>query len=143
MDSGDKSIAKDFRGLEIYRQARQLTKRIYELTRHPAFARDYNLNYQIRKSAVSIVSNIAEGYERNNNKEFIMFLFTAKGSCGELSAQADIALDQKYISKAEYDEIQKYCRQIGAVVHRFVQYLKNSQYAGLKHKPPETAEPRI
>ena len=83
-----KRTVKDFTELEIYETARILAGEIYEFSKKPPFSKDYSLVNQIRLAAVSVVSNIAEGFERNNNKEFIVFLFIAKGSCGEIRGSA-------------------------------------------------------
>ena len=91
--------AQEFEELNVYQRARELTNRVYEVTRNGAFARDFGLVDQIRRASVSIMSNIAEGFERGTNAEFVQFLYIAKGSCGEVRAQVSIAFYQKYISK--------------------------------------------
>src|SRR6185503_14984057 len=85
---------KTFEDIEAWQQSRKLTKSIYEITSQGTFARDFVLHDQIRKASVSIMSNIAEGFERSGTKEFIQFLATAKGSAGEVRAQSYVALDQ-------------------------------------------------
>lgn len=88
------NAAESFEELHIYQRARELTNSIYALTRSEIFARDRGLVDQIRRAAVSIMSNIAEGFERGATTEFIQFLYIAKGSCGEVRAQLRIAKDQ-------------------------------------------------
>ena len=88
---------KQFEDLDVWQKARELTRLIYQISSDSSFAKDFGLKDQIRRSSVSILSNIAEGFERGSNKEFIQFLSYAKGSCGELRAQLYVALDQKYI----------------------------------------------
>ncbi len=78
---------KKFEDLEIWQKARGLTHEIYSISSVGEFAKDYGLKDQIRRSSVSIISNISEGFERDGNKEFLQFLSLAKGSCGELRAQ--------------------------------------------------------
>ena len=73
---------KNFEDLEIWKDARVLTRAIYQLTRDVKFAKDFALRDQIRRAAISVMSNIAEGFERGGNQEFIQFLFIAKASCG-------------------------------------------------------------
>lgn len=88
---------KDFEELEIWKMARDLTNQVYSLSSDGKFSKDFVLRDQIRRSAVSIMSNIAEGFERGGNPEFVQFLSIAKGSCGEARCQVYIAMDQEYI----------------------------------------------
>jgi len=94
-----------FEDLHVYQRAREVTNRIYELTRNNSFARDFRLVDQIRGASVSIMSNIAEGFERGTNAEFVQFLYVAKGSSGEIRAQLTVAFDQSYISRADYHDL--------------------------------------
>src|ERR1044071_3180213 len=96
---------KYFEDLEIWKDARLLTKAVYRLTQDVKFAKDYALRDQIRRAAVSVMSNIAEGFERGGNQEFIQFLYVAKASCGEVRSQVYVALDQSYVASAEVDEL--------------------------------------
>jgi four helix bundle protein len=89
---------KKFEDLEIWQLSRQLTGQVYNVTKDSSFSKDIGLVNQIRRASVSIMPNIAEGFERGSNKEFIQFLYIAKGSSGELRSQLYIALDQDYIS---------------------------------------------
>src|SRR4030065_2762694 len=90
-------MAKMFEELQIWEKARELVKAIYKLSMTDKFKKDYSLVDQIRRSSVSIMSNIAEGFERGSNTEFIQFLYIAKGSAGEVRTQLYIAYDLKYI----------------------------------------------
>lgn len=85
---------KDFEEMEIWKMARELTKQVYEISKLGSFSKDYVLRDQIRRSAVSVMSSIAEGFERGGNQEFIQFLSIAKGSCGEARSQMYVAVDQ-------------------------------------------------
>ena len=89
---------RTFEDLEIWKDARALTWEIYQLTRDSKFSNDFALRDQIRRAAVSIMSNIAEGFERGGNQEFIQFLYVAKASCGEVRSQLYVTLDQSYIA---------------------------------------------
>jgi four helix bundle protein len=114
-----------------------LTNKIYELTRQGYFARDYGLGDQIRRASVSIMSDIAEGFERGTNAEFIRFLFIAKGSCGEVRAQLCISFDQKYIiDENVYQSLVNQCRRISGMLSNLITYLKTSQFKGSKFKKP-------
>jgi four helix bundle protein len=92
--------SKRFEDLEVWQLSRELVKSIYKLTSGTRFSKDFGLANQIQRSAVSIMSNIAEGFERKSKKEFISFLSIAKGSCGELRSQLYIGLDLSYINKS-------------------------------------------
>jgi len=78
---------KYFEDLEVWREARHLTRQVYQITQDATFSRDFGLRDQIRRAAVSVMSNIAEGFERGGNREFIQFLYVARGSCGEVRSQ--------------------------------------------------------
>jgi len=136
-EQNKKGKVKAFRDLRIYQEARHLSSQIYELTKRPSFSKDYGLVNQIRQASVSIMSNIAEGFERNNNKEFIMFLHIARGSCGEVSAQLDVALDQNYIDRKTHEDLTGECRRLGAMMNKLIVYLKASDFKGLKHRQTE------
>jgi four helix bundle protein len=129
--------AESFEELHIYQRARELTNAIYELTRAPAFARDFGLVDQVRRAAVSIMSNIAEGFERGGTAEFIQFLFIAKGSCGEVRAQLQIAVDQQYISADEHARLNDLCRRSSGMVSNFIAHLQSSTYRGEKFTHPK------
>ena len=83
---------KSFEDLEIWQIAKGLAVKIYSLSRAPRFSKDFSLRDQMRRAAVSIMSNIAEGFERGGNQEFVQFLYIAKGSCGEVRSQLYVAL---------------------------------------------------
>jgi four helix bundle protein len=125
---------KNFEDLAVYQKTRNLAGRIYSLTRQPAFAKDYGLADQIRRAAVSIISNIAEGFERSGNPELIQFLYVAKGSCGEVRAQLMIACDQQYIDKPTYESLVDESRRVSAMLSNLIGYLKKSGCKGSKYK---------
>ncbi|MCL4522403.1 MAG: four helix bundle protein [Acidobacteria bacterium] len=125
MLAGAKKVTR-FEDLNVYQQARELCQRVYALTRSGAISKDYGLRDQMRRSAVSIVSNIAEGFERQSNAEFARFLYVAKGSCGELRAQAQVGSDEKYWDTAAQEEISGRCRKLSAGLSNFISYLERS-----------------
>jgi len=89
---------KSFEDLQVWKDAREFVKSIYELTSSAKFNKDYGLKDQIQRAAVSIINNIAEGFERDNNKEFIKSLGYSKGSAGEIRSMLYVALDLNYIT---------------------------------------------
>ena len=129
-------VASSFEELHVYQRARELTNAIYGLTREGAFARDFGLVDQIRRAAVSIMSNIAEGFERGGTTEFVQFLYIAKGSCGEVRAQLAIACDQGYIGRPEYERLHDLARRISGMLSNFIAHLQTSGYRGEKFARP-------
>lgn len=127
---------KYFEDLEIWKLARSLIKEIYDITRNERFAKDYGLVDQIRRASVSIMSNIAEGFERSGNQEFIQFLYIAKGSCGEVRTQLYVALDQGYISQEEFNGVFKSFKRLSVMISNLIEHLKGSRYKGAKFKKP-------
>jgi four helix bundle protein len=106
-----------------WQKGRELCRMVYRLTGDGAFSRDFGLRDQIRRAAVSVISNIAEGYESQNNKTFVRFLYIAKGSAGEVRAQAYVALDQGYITQAQFDELAALASETGRLIGGFIAYL--------------------
>jgi four helix bundle protein len=109
-----------FEDLEVWKLARELAQDIYKYTAVGEFSKDYGLKDQMRRAAISIMSNIAEGFERNGNREFKRFLVIAKGSAGELKSQSYIAHDINYLSHEQfsvlYEAIDKVGRKIGSLI---------------------------
>ena len=129
--------AESFEELHIYQRSRELVNAIYKATRNDKFKRDFGLVDQIRRAGVSIMSNIAEGFERGSKTEFIQFLYIAKASCGEVRAQLRIACDQQYIGDSDYSQLHTLCRQISGMISNFVGYLQKSDYQGEKASRPK------
>jgi four helix bundle protein len=116
-----------FEEINSWQKSRLFNKRIYEITENVAFKKDFDLVRQIRRASVSISSNIAEGFERNTDKEFIYFLYVSKASAGEVRSQLYLALDLNYISKIEFDELYLNVSDISKLLSGFIKYLENSQ----------------
>ena len=127
-----------FEDMKAWQKARELTKAVYGITSTGKFGKDYILKDQMRKAAVSTVSNIAEGFERDGRKEFINFLSMAKASAGELRAQLYIAFDLEYISQAEFDRLGSLCQETGRIIGGFLKYLKRSEIKGTKFQDEKT-----
>ncbi|HXT64948.1 MAG TPA: four helix bundle protein [Pyrinomonadaceae bacterium] len=123
-----------FEEIGARQKARQLTREIYKITSGGAFARDYDLRNQIRRAAVSVMSNIAEGFERSGTGEFNQFLATAKGSAGEIRSQLYVALDQNYLSEATFGQLRDQATEVGRMIGGLMTYLKKSGIKGTKYK---------
>lgn len=128
------SRIEKFEDLEAWKLARKTTRLIYSATAKGGFAKDFALANQIRRAAISILSNIAEGFERNGDKEFIQFLTVAKGSCGEARAQLYVAFDQAYLDESEFAELEKRLSEISRMISGLIKYLKQSELRGSKFK---------
>lgn len=121
-----------FEDIQAWQKARELTRAIYKVSSADSFNKDFGLKDQIRRASVSVLSNIAEGFERNGSKEFLHFLSIAKGSAGEVRAQLYIAFDLEYISKTEFDDLSKLATDTSKMIGGFMTYLKNSDLKGAK-----------
>jgi len=129
-------MAMQFEDLEIWKQSRELCRDIYRITNYELFSKDFRFRDQIRASSGSIMDNIAEGFERSGNKEFIQFLYIAKGSCGETRSQLYRTLDNNYIKQEEFNTIYNKASQLSKSISNFIQYLKKSQITGHKNLNP-------
>jgi four helix bundle protein len=125
---------RKFEDLESWKKARRLTNTIYEATGTGTFTRDFGLKDQIRRASISILSNIAEGFERGGDKEFLQFLAVAKGSCGEVRAQLYVAVDQGYISQDLFEKLSGNADEIGRLISGLMKYLSNSELKGSKYR---------
>jgi four helix bundle protein len=105
-----------FEELQAWQMARELTKRIYSATHNPKFARDYRFCNQIQSAALSIGSNIAEGFERGSRKEFVRILMTAKGSCAEVRSKLYSALDVGYLDNNDFTSLLSYAEEVGKII---------------------------
>lgn len=110
-----------FRELKVWQRSKDLAVYIYKLTRHGTFAKDYGLRDQIRRAAVSIPSNIAEGDELGTDKQAIRFFYTAKGSSAEVLTQAIIALEIGYIEEESFGHIENECQSVSGMLTRLIQ----------------------
>src|ERR1041385_1087769 len=128
------STFQTFEEIEAWQKARALTRRIYDVSDIGAFARDFGLLDQIRRACVSIVSNIAEGFERSGTGEFVQFLSAAKGSSGEVRAQLYVALDRNYIDQATFRELNQEATQVSRMISGLMAYLRQSGIKGTKYK---------
>jgi len=121
-----------FEDLQVWQLAKEVANLIYDITLTGKFSQDFVLRDQVRRAAVSIFSNIAEGFERDGNKEFIQFLSISKGSCGELRAQLRFALDRNYITQQQFDLTLGKLISLSGQISRFRNYIKENEMRGRK-----------
>ncbi len=115
---------QEFRELRVWQEAKQLAIQIYKITGNGGFSKDYGLRDQVQRAAVSIASNIAEGYERSSNKDFVRYLLIAKGSLSELRTQLEIAREIGYIDKKVFEKIEDQCKKITAMLIKLIKARK-------------------
>jgi len=123
-----------FEDIEAWQKARELTRQIYAVSGEGAFSRDFGLRDQMRRAAVSIMSNIAEGFGRGGNKEFMQFLSTAKGSVSEVQAQLYVAFDAGYINQEQFQKLYSETETTARMIAGLLRYLQNSDFKGAKYK---------
>lgn len=116
-----------FEDLSIWKLSISITKDIYDISSNKEFSKDFGLRDQIRRSIVSVSSNIVEGFEKNNNNEFIRYLKIAKGSAGETRNQLYIAMTINYIIEEDYKRINKSLLTLSDQIGKFITYLVNKR----------------
>jgi four helix bundle protein len=121
-----------FEDLEIWKLAKDVANQIYDITSVGKFSHDYVLRDQIRRAVISIFSNIAEGFERNGNKEFLQFLSIAKASCGEVRAQLIFAREREYISANQFESVVQDLLSLSNQIGGFCKYLRQAELKGSK-----------
>ena len=115
-----------FEDIEAWADARLLVAEVYKETRNGHLGKDFGLRDQIQRAAVSIMANIAEGFERKNSKEFAHYLRIARGSCAEVQSHLYVALDANLIDKSIFDELQAMATKTGRKISGFQRYLKQA-----------------
>jgi four helix bundle protein len=129
------ATAQQFEDLRVWQEARELNRAIYGASKQRGFYRDIGLREQIRRAAVSVMSNIAEGFERGSRKEFVQFLNIAKGSNGEVRSQLYIALDQEYVSAKEFATLKESATLLSRRIATFIRYLETQSGNRRVRKP--------
>jgi len=121
------SYIKKFEDIKAWQKARELVKDIYEVSDKGKFSKDWSLKDQIRRAGVSIMSNISEGHSRQTDKEFLQFLYIAKGSLAEILSQLYITLDLSYIDKEKFDELHEKVEEVAKLIGGFIRYLSGKK----------------
>jgi four helix bundle protein len=128
------SLIEDFEEMDAWKLARIFNKTIYQLTYNHEFSNDFALKNQIRKSAISIMANIAEGFERNSKLQIIYFMNVACGSAGESRSHLYIAKDLNYISDKEFDHAMNLIKRISKLLNAFI-YSKKDHGSPIHRSP--------
>lgn len=128
------ATVKVFEDLEIWKLSRILCNDINQVANNTELRKDYRLYGQIDGSSGSVMDNIAEGLERNGNKEFVQFLSIAKASCGETRSQLYRVFDRNYITLEKFNKLKEQSLVLSKMIGGFINYLKNSEFKGSKYK---------
>jgi len=123
-----------FEDIDAWQKARELTRVVYGLTARGAFGQDFVLRDQMRQAAVSVMANIAEGFERDGNKEFLQFLAVAKGSCGELRSHLYVGLDEDYLTSEQHAQASAEAQEVSRMIAGLIRHLRQSLRRGRKHQ---------
>lgn len=126
-------MAKSFEELEVWKLAIEMDKKVYKFIQESKIKADFALRDQMLRSSGSIADNIAEGFERGGNKEFIQFLFIAKGSCGELRSQFQRSLNRELIAEKEFDLFYTACKILSVKISNLISHIKSSEFKGNKY----------
>ncbi|MBC7587293.1 MAG: four helix bundle protein [Chitinophagaceae bacterium] len=130
---------KRFEDINSWQKARILNEKIGQLIDSGKFNKNFRLIGQVEGSAGSIMDNISEGFERSGNREFIQFLYIAKGSCGEFRSQLYRAIDRNYITQNEFEELYSMAIEITVLIQKLLDYLHQSEMKGVKYKSRDSA----
>ena len=125
---------KKFEDIQAWQKGRELKQAVYRCSKRGDFAKDFALREQIRRAAISITANIAEGFERDGNREFIQFLSISKGSTGEVQDHLYTALDESYLSQQEFDAFYAQAPEVAKLTASFMNYLRQSELRGQKFR---------
>lgn len=123
-----------FEEIIAWKEARELCRIIGKLIDEGRFRQSFKLRDQIDGSSGSIMDNIAEGFERGGKREFIQFLYIAKGSCGELRSQLYRAMDRQFISEEEFNRYANHAKRISGLIQKLINYLEQSPIKGKKYQ---------
>ncbi len=116
-----------FEEIKCWIESRELTKSIYKAISTSNFSKDFSLSDQLRRASVSIMANIAEGFDSQSNNEFIRFLIYARRSCSEVQSHLYVALDQKYITKETFHTLYEKATSTSKLINGFIRYLRSTK----------------
>ena len=134
---------RNFADMDVWQRARKLTQKVYAISNTGVFSKDFALRDQMRRASVSVMANIAEGFERNGRTEFIQFLSIAKGSVGEVRSHLYVAGDQGYIRVDTLRRIIADTEEIGRMVGGLIDYLRRSKMRGAKYRAGKGREDQL
>ena len=123
-----------FEDIEAWQKGRSLKQSLYSYSKRGEFAKDFALRDQIRRAAKSVTANIAEGFERGGNREFLQFLSSSKGSCGEVQDHLYTARDEHYVTQAEFEQLYSQAAEVGRLIGGFMSYLQRTEIRGAKFR---------
>jgi four helix bundle protein len=124
---------KSFTEIEAWEKARMLTNAVYEVSKESSFSKDFGLRDQMRRASVSIMANIAEGFGRSGSTEFLHYLAIAKGSTCEVVSHLYVALDQRYLSKPDFDRLNSLADETANLIGGLMKYLGRSNIRGARY----------
>jgi four helix bundle protein len=136
------AVAKTFEELVIWQKARGLVGEIFDLCEQPPLRENWPVRNQLVSASLSIMNNIAEGFERGGNRELIFFLKQSKGSAGEVRSMLYVLLDRKWISGDRFGELRRQTLDIGAGIHGLIRHLQGSDYDGINRRKNEVRDSR-
>jgi len=134
MQSINVAAIKDFEEMDVWQRSKMLSTEVLKITSQASFRRDYDLIRQMKRSCGSIMDNIAEGFGRGGKREFIQFLYIARGSASELRSQLHRAKDFEYIGSEEFTRLRLNVKEIEGMIYGFIQYLKHTSIEGTKNR---------
>ena len=120
--------------IDAWQKARSLVSEIYRISQQGKFSRDFPLRDQIRRAAISVMSNIAEGHGRGGTREFVQFLSIAKGSVSEVISHLYVGLDQHYLSLEVFTSAYNHAAEVGKMIGGLMNYLRSASFRGIKFK---------
>lgn len=123
---------KRFEDIEAWQLGRELKRALYMISKRGDFGRDFPLRDQIRRAAMSVTANIAEGFERDGSREFVQFLSCSKGSCGEIQDHLYTAMDARYLPEGEFKQLYEQAGLVARKIGAFMSYLRTTEYRGRK-----------
>ena len=116
-----------FEEIEAWKEARNLNRIIYQISKRDPFKTDFGLTSQVQRASISVMANIAEGFDRQSNKEFIQYLYIASSSASEIQSHLYVALDLAYITEEEFKNLYEQTNKIKKLINGFIAYLKRKR----------------